>query len=251
MSDSAPIRPRHVAIIMDGNGRWARERGLPRLKGHEEGAESVLSALRSCRELGIPFLTLYAFSSENWTRPRDEVTGLMQLLRFMLKSREKDLHKERVRLRVIGRMEDLPSDLRANLERVMRDTEGYTEHTLVLALSYGSRAEIADAARQIAREAAAGTLAPESVTEDTVARHLYAPDIPDPDLLIRTSGEIRLSNFLLWQLSYAEFYFTPVYWPAFREAEFRAAVEEFSRRQRRFGGVAPPSTPPKSGARPC
>lgn len=243
--------PRHIGIIMDGNGRWARERGLPRLKGHEEGAESVISALRSCRELGIPCLTLYAFSSENWTRPREEVTGLMQLLRFMVKNREKDLHQEQVRLRIIGRLQDLPSDLRADLERVMRDTEKYAGHTLVLALSYGSRAEITDAARRIAQKAAAGELAPEAVTEETVARHLYAPDLPDPDLLIRTSGELRLSNFLLWQLSYAEFYFTPVYWPAFREAEFREAVEEFARRQRRFGGTGAGGKHPKTGAGPC
>ena len=231
---------------MDGNGRWARERGLPRLKGHEQGAESVISALRSCRDLGIPFLTLYAFSSENWGRPQDEVSGLMQLLRFMLRHREKDLHKERVRLRVIGRIQDMPTDVRSELERVERETAGYTEHTLVLALSYGSRAEITDAVRRIAGKAAKGELKPDDITEDTVSQHLYAPDVPDPDLMIRTSGELRLSNFLLWQLSYAEFYFTPVYWPAFREAEFREAVDEFARRQRRFGGVEPAK--PEGGA---
>ena len=248
MNAPAPIRPRHVAIIMDGNGRWARERGLPRLKGHEQGAESVISALRSCRDLGIPYLTLYAFSSENWSRPQDEVGGLMQLLRFMLRHREKDLHKEQVRLRVIGRLQDLPADLRSELDRVQRETAGYTEHTLVLALSYGSRAEITDAVRRIAGKAAKGELQPDDITESTVSQHLYAPDVPDPDFLIRTSGEQRLSNFLLWQLSYAEFYFTPVYWPAFREAEFREAVDEFARRQRRFGGVEPAAAPaPKLG----
>ncbi len=248
MNAPAPIRPRHVAIIMDGNGRWARERGLPRLKGHEQGAESVISALRSCRELGIPYLTLYAFSSENWSRPRDEVGGLMQLLRFMLRNREKDLHQERVRLRIIGRVQDLPADLRAELDRVQRETAGYTEHTLVLALSYGSRAEITDAVRRIAGQAAKGEIQPDDITEATVSEHLYAPDVPDPDFLIRTSGELRLSNFLLWQLSYAEFYFTPVYWPAFREAEFREAVDEFARRQRRFGGVEPADPAPRPGA---
>jgi undecaprenyl diphosphate synthase len=239
MTDAPPIRPRHVAIIMDGNGRWARARGLPRLRGHEQGAESVIAALRACRELEIPYLTLYAFSSENWSRPKDEVSGLMRLLRMMLGRRERDLHEHQVRLRVIGRMEDLPADIRRELDRVMRETAAYAGRTLVLALSYGARTEIAHAARRIAEQVRDGALAPEAVTEATVAQNLYAPDVPDPDLLIRTSGELRLSNFLLWQLSYAEFYFTDVCWPAFREPEFRAAVEEYARRQRRFGGTEP------------
>lgn len=229
-------KPHHIAIIMDGNGRWAKAHGLPRLKGHEQGAESVIAVLRACKEMDIGYLTLYAFSSENWSRPTSEVSGLMQLLRTMLRLREKDLHENQVRLRVIGRLAGLPADLRAGLERAMRDTAGYPRQ-LVLALNYGGRAELADAMIAIAQKVKRGVLEPESVTEQTVSDHLYAPDLPDPDLLIRTSGEIRLSNFLLWQLSYAEFYFTPVLWPDFREAQLREAVAEFSRRKRKFGGL--------------
>ena len=237
MSEPVPQPPlRHVAIIMDGNGRWAKARGLPRVRGHEAGAESVIAALRACRELKIPHLTLYAFSVENWRRPRFEIAGLMALLRTFIRAREKELHEHRVRLRVIGRLADLPPDVRTDLDRVIQATAAYTEHTLTLALSYGGRAEIVDAVRAIAERVAAGTLKPADVDERVVASHLYAPDLPDPDLMIRTSGEIRLSNFLLWQLSYAEFYFTPVLWPDFREADLRQAVEEYQRRQRRFGG---------------
>ena len=230
--------PRHVAIIMDGNGRWAKARGLPRLKGHEEGAESVRAIIRACRDMGVEYLTLYAFSVENWVRPPSEIRGLMDLLMRFLKTCEHELHENRVRLRIIGRMEDLPRRVRAELQRVMATTAHYTEGHLILALSYGSRTELAQAAREIARKAKAGELDPGSVDEKTVAAHLYAPDVPDPDLLIRTSGEMRLSNFLLWQLSYAELYVTPVLWPDFREAEFRKALEEYSRRERRFGDVA-------------
>ncbi len=232
---AAPSKPRHVAIIMDGNGRWARQRGWPRLKGHEEGAESVVAAIRACRDHGIPYLTLYAFSSENWVRPRAEVRGLMALLRTFLRKKEQELHENRVRLRVIGQLARLPADVRRELQRVMAATARYTGHTLTLALSYGGRTELTDAARAIAREAAAGRLDPEAVDEDCVAGHLYAPDVPDPDLMIRTSGEQRLSNFLPWQLTYAEFYFTPVLWPDFREAEFAEALDAYARRQRRFG----------------
>ena len=236
MSPPAYI-PRHVAVIMDGNGRWAQERGWPRLRGHEEGAESVIAVIRACRDIGVRYLTLYAFSVENWVRPRAEVAGLMQLLRVFLRRRERDLHENRVRLRVMGRLQDLPDDLQGELRRVQRETEAYAERHLVLALSYGARTEIAEACRAIAREAAEGRLRPEDITEQTVAGHLYLPDVPDPDLLIRTSGELRLSNFLLWQISYAEFYFTDVRWPEFREAQFRAAIEEYGRRHRRFGDV--------------
>jgi undecaprenyl diphosphate synthase len=237
MASPEQMGPRHVAIIMDGNGRWARRRGLSRLRGHEKGADSVIAALRACRELGVRYLTLYAFSVENWVRPRAEILGLMRLLRRFLEQRERELHEHRVRLRVIGRMEDLPRDVARELARVMEETRGYEDRQLVLALSYGGRAEIADAARALAREVRAGRIDPDDIDERAVAARLYAPDVPDPDLMIRTSGEIRLSNFLLWQLSYAELYFTPVLWPDFDEAEFRKAVEAFRERHRRFGDV--------------
>jgi undecaprenyl diphosphate synthase len=234
----APAKvPVHVAIVMDGNGRWAARHGLPRLKGHERGAESVREAVRTCKKLGIRYLTLYAFSVENWSRPRDEISGLMSLLRRFLRHEERELHENRVRLRVIGRLEDLPDAVRKELDRVMAATAAYTEGTLVLALSYGGRTEIANACRAIARKARSGELDPETVDEQTVAHHLYAPDIPDPDLMIRTSGELRLSNFLLWQLSYAELYVTDVLWPDFREPQFVAAVEAYGRRERRFGNI--------------
>ncbi|MBM4155478.1 MAG: di-trans,poly-cis-decaprenylcistransferase [Lentisphaerae bacterium] len=237
MTSPAPDGPRHVAIIMDGNGRWARERGLPRLRGHEAGAESISAALRACRDLGIRYLTLYAFSVENWVRPKAEVAGLMALLRRFLRAREEELHANRTRLRAIGRLDDLPAPARGELQRVMDSTAHFTDRHLVLALSYGGRAEIADAARRIAERVKAGALDPAAVDEAAVAANLYAPDIPDPDLMIRTSGEVRLSNFLLWQLSYAEFHFTPTLWPDFREADLAAAVAEYRRRHRRFGDI--------------
>jgi undecaprenyl diphosphate synthase len=237
MKSAPPAGPRHVAIIMDGNGRWARRRGLPRLRGHEAGAESISAALRACRDLGIQYLTLYAFSVENWVRPRAEVAGLMALLRRFLRNREKELHENRTRLRAIGRLDDLPAPARKELQRVMDSTAHFTERQLVLALSYGGRAEIADAARRIAERVKAGELDPGAVDEAALAAHLYAPDIPDPDLMIRTSGEIRLSNFMLWQLSYAEFHFTPTLWPDFREADLAAAVAEYRGRHRRFGDI--------------
>lgn len=227
--------PVHLAIIMDGNGRWAKQRGLPRTKGHERGAESVRVAIRTCRKLGIRYLTLYAFSVENWARPKAEVDALMDLLKRFLRKEEQELHDNKVRLRAIGRLSDLPKSVRRELNRVMHATEHYKDGTLVLALSYGGRTEIAAATREIARKAKAGEIDPDKVDEATVASHLYAPDIPDPDLLIRTSGEMRISNFLLWQVSYAEFYITDILWPDFREEQIIKAVEEYGRRQRRFG----------------
>jgi len=234
---AGPRVPVHVAVIMDGNGRWAKQHGQPRIRGHEKGAESVRVALRTCRKLGIQYLTLYAFSVENWGRPKAEVEALMGLLRKFLRDEERELHENKVRLRAIGRLSDLPESVRKELTRVMAATAHHTGGTLVLALSYGSRTEIAAAAKEIARQAKAGILDPETIDEATVTAHLYAPDIPDPDLMIRTSGEMRLSNFLLWQLSYAELYVTDVLWPDFREEHLTKAVEEFSRRQRRFGLV--------------
>ena len=229
--------PTHIAIIMDGNGRWAQQNGLPRIKGHEKGAESVRVAVRTCKKLGVKYLTLYAFSMENWNRPRQEVDALMELLMRFLRQEEHELHENKVRLRVIGRTADLPDSVTRELNRVMKATESYADGNLVLALSYGGRTEIAHAAREIARRAKAGELAVESIDEATVAAHLYAPDIPDPDLLIRTSGEMRVSNFLLWQISYAELYVTDVMWPDFREENLEKAVAEYSRRHRRFGLV--------------
>lgn len=232
-----PLVPAHVAIIMDGNGRWAKQRGLPRLKGHEQGSESVRAVLRACRQAGVKYLTLYAFSIENWIRPKSEIRGLMSLLIRFLRGEEHELHDNKVRLRVIGRIEDLPKGVQKEACRVMKATEHYEGGQLILALSYGGRAEIVNAARQIALKVKAGDIDPEKIDEAMIGQHLYAPDIPDPDLLIRTSGEMRASNFLLWQISYSEFYFTNVLWPDFREKEFLEAIGEYSRRHRRFGDV--------------
>jgi len=230
--------PDHVAIIMDGNGRWAEQRGLLRSKGHEKGAESVRVAIRACRKLGIRYLTLYAFSVENWSRPKPEIEALMNLLKKFLRNEVRELHENKVRLRAIGRLSDLPKSVRRELNEAIRVTEHYKEATLVLALSYGGRTEIAHAAQELARKVKAGVLEPEAIDEAAVAAHLYAPDIPDPDLLIRTSGEMRISNFLLWELSYSELYVTDTLWPDFREEHMVKAVEEYARRHRRFGGIS-------------
>jgi undecaprenyl diphosphate synthase len=230
--------PSHVAIIMDGNGRWAKQRGLPRIKGHEQGAESVRAVLRAARQAGVKFLTLYAFSTENWIRPKDEVDGLMNLLGVFLDRYEGDLLKNKIRLRVMGQIERLPEKVQKKLAKLMEKSAKDYEYTLIIALSYGSRLEIAEAAKAIALKAAKGELDPETVNEETVAQHLYLPDVPDPELMIRTSGEMRLSNFLLWQLSYAELYVTDIFWPDFREPEFFKALEAFNQRGRRYGGIA-------------
>ncbi|MFA5688333.1 MAG: isoprenyl transferase [Kiritimatiellales bacterium] len=229
--------PAHVAIIMDGNGRWAQRRGFPRLKGHEEGAQSILAVLKAAQKAGVKYITLYAFSTENWTRPQEEVDGLMSLLAQFMEKHSPLFLKNKIRLRVIGQMERLPEKVQKKLSALMAESEKEYEHTLIVALSYGGRQEIAAAAKKIAREAVAGKLDPETIDETTVAAHLYLPDVPDPELMIRTSGEQRLSNFLLWQLSYAELYITETLWPDFREPEFFAALEAFNRRCRRYGGV--------------
>jgi undecaprenyl diphosphate synthase len=230
--------PRHVAIIMDGNGRWAKQRGLSRLRGHQEGARSVQEVLEEALACGVEYLTLYAFSVENWIRPREEVKGLMLLLQQYLRRNVKELHQREVRFRAIGRLTDLPAGIQREIAKTTRDTAGYTRGNLTLCLSYGGRAELADAARAIARKVRAGEIDPEAVSETLLASHLYAPDLPDPDLMIRTSNEQRISNFLLWQLSYAEFYFTPTLWPDFRAPQFRAALEAYAQRHRRFGDIA-------------
>ncbi len=229
--------PRHIAIIMDGNGRWAKERGLPRLKGHERGAESVRAITEECVALGVEFLTLYAFSTENWKRPEEEVAGLWVLLEHFLEMELPTMMKNGVRLRAIGRIHELPESTQAKLAQTIAATAKNPATTLILALNYSSRTELADAARALATEAAAGTLDPTTITSDTLSARLYTAEYPDPELMIRTSGELRLSNFLLWQLSYAEFFITPKLWPDFGKAELREAVAEFHRRDRRFGGL--------------
>ena len=249
---AAPARvPRHIAIIMDGNGRWARQRGLTRLKGHEAGAETVRCVIRYCRTHGVRYLTLYAFSTENWTRPAAEVMGLMGLLRRFIDAHAAELHENRVRLRVIGNLADLSPDIQAMVARLEDATRAYDAGNLVLALSYSGRSEIVRAARRLAERVRSGALDPAAIDEAAVTASLDAPDVPDPDLIVRTSGEMRLSNFLLWQSAYSEFYVTPVLWPDFREADFAAALEAFRQRERRFGGVGVPGAPPPAEDRPC
>jgi undecaprenyl diphosphate synthase len=229
--------PRHVALIMDGNGRWAQERGLSRIKGHTEGAQSVRAVLRAAAKAGVEFITVYAFSTENWKRPPQEVEGLMKLLLSSLNAYEQELHENRIRLRIMGQFERLPLPVRMRLQKTIDATKDYTDHTFIIALSYGSRTEIADAAKRIAEKVRAGDLKTKEIDENTIADHLYLPDVPDPELMIRTSGELRLSNFLLWQLSYSEFYITDTYWPDFREEQFYEALADFNHRDRRYGGV--------------
>ena len=229
--------PRHIAVIMDGNGRWARERELPRIAGHEKGAESVRLITEECVALGVEFLTVYAFSTENWKRPPQEVAALWALLEYFLELEMPTLMENRVRLATIGRIEELPEQCRTALADAIARTAANDRMTLVLALNYSSRCEIADAARVLCIEAAAGRLDPADVTADMLAGHLYTQGWPDPDLLIRTSGEMRLSNFLLWQLSYTEIYVTAKRWPDFGKEDLRAAVADYSKRERRFGGL--------------
>jgi undecaprenyl diphosphate synthase len=234
---SADKIPRHIAVIMDGNGRWARERGLPRIEGHRRGSESVRSCTAACMEAGVSFLTLYAFSKENWQRPPDEVKSLMSLLDRFLAERTAEIMERNIRLRAIGHLDDLPEKTRRRLDTAMEKSAGNTALTLTLALSYGARTELADAARAIAREVRAGTLDPDTIGEATVSSHLYTADLPDPDLLIRTSGEMRISNFLLWQISYAEIVVTPKLWPEFGKEDLFAAIREYAGRHRRYGGI--------------
>ena len=229
--------PRHVAIIMDGNGRWAKERGLPRREGHRAGAESVRECVEACKQLGVEFLTLYAFSSENWNRPAAEVTALMALLEKFLEEKSSELMKQNVRLKAIGHLDRLPDRTRRKLDKAIERTSCNTSLTLVLALSYGAREEIVEAARSLATDAAAGRLDPAKIDHATFASRLYTAEIPDPDLLIRTSGELRVSNFLLWQISYAEIVIFKKFWPDFRQADLFEAAQEYARRHRRFGAL--------------
>ena len=228
--------PRHVAIIMDGNGRWAARRGLPRVAGHKAGAEAVRRAMQAAADRGVEVLTLYAFSSENWKRSSEEIADLTSLMRFYLERELKTLAKERIRLKLIGDYSAFGPDLVDRLNRAVEQTAGFDRLTLVVALNYGSRREIADAARSLAEASVAGDIRPAQIDEQALAGRLQTHGLPDLDLLIRTSGEVRLSNFLLWQAAYAELLFVDTLWPDFDEAAFGDALDNYARRQRRFGG---------------
>ena len=235
--DAQELLPLHVAVIMDGNGRWAKSRGLSRVEGHRQGAESARAIIKAASEVGVKYLTLYTFSMENWNRPELEVEAIMRYLAHYLKVEAAELNKSNVRLEAIGQIHRLPEKVQRQLAKTRQALAKNTGLTLVLALSYGSRSEIVDAARIIAAKVKSGKLDPAEVDEAVVGNHLYTGHMPDPDLLIRTSGEMRLSNFMLWQMSYAEMVVTPILWPDFRKAEFFKALEEFARRHRRFGAV--------------
>jgi undecaprenyl diphosphate synthase len=220
---------------MDGNGRWAKQRGLPRIEGHRRGVETVRTVTYAARDLGVKMLTLYAFSAENWNRPKDEVGALMGLLELYLKKELDTFVRDRVRLMTIGRIDELPQGVQRHLEETVDKTREFSEYTLVLALNYGSRDEIVDATRAYAAAVAAGREAPDDVSWEAFAKYLYTSGMPDPDLVIRTSGESRMSNFLLLQAAYAEFYFSPVLWPDFSKADLAAAIADYARRERRYG----------------
>ena len=245
MSSAAPhlsqqakaVLPAHVAVIMDGNGRWAKQRHLPRVEGHRQGVESVRMIVRAAGEVGVKYLTLYAFSVENWNRPKDEVDTLMKYLARYLKNEIGELNRNNVRLEVIGQIYRLPEFVQEQLKKTQAALARNNGLTLILALSYGGRTELVEAMRSIAQKAKAGEIDPAEINEQVVAQHLYTRHWPDPDLLIRTSGELRISNFLLWQISYAELVVTPTLWPDFRKQQFFDALEEYAQRHRRFGGV--------------
>ena len=234
---STPAAPRHVAIIMDGNGRWASARGLPRSAGHKKGVEALRRAVRAARDFGIEYLTIYSFSSENWARPATEVSFLMELLRRFIRQDVADLHREGVRIRVIGSRDGLDPAIAALLDDAEKLTAGNDGLTLVVAFNYGSRQELACAARKLAEAVRDGRLEPSALTAEAIAGELETKGIPDPDLLIRTGGEQRVSNFLLWQMAYTEFVFVPEYWPDFDAAIFARAIDDFRGRDRRFGGL--------------
>jgi len=225
--------PRHIAIIMDGNGRWAKARGLPRLVGHKYGTENLRRVIRACVDLGIEVLTVYAFSTENWGRPKDEVNGLMQLLENVVENELAELHAEGVQIRHIGRLEDLPTGLREKVTHAIEITKNNQRLILCIAWNYGGRDELVSAVRQIIRKG----IKPENIDEDVIADHLFTAGLPEPDLVIRTSGEMRVSNFMIWQSAYSEWYFTPVLWPDFDKDELKKAIEVYNQRDRRFGKV--------------
>ena len=230
--------PKHIAIIMDGNGRWAKVHSLPRIAGHKEGIISVRAITKICGDIGVKHLSLYTFSSENWRRPKNEVKALMRLLLLTIRREIKDLNKNNVRLTTIGNMGDLPDDARKGMEEGLKITEKNSGLNLILALSYGGRQEILKMVQSIARKALNGEIEPEKISEDNIVNELDTAKIPDPDLLIRTGGELRISNFLLWQIAYSEIYVTDIYWPEFREKELLDAVADFQARERRFGHIS-------------
>lgn len=230
--------PAHVAIIMDGNGRWAKARGLPRTAGHKKGAEALRNLLVECQDIGVRYLTIYAFSSENWNRPQPEVSDLMQLLRFYLERELRTLVKHGIRLKIIGDLSQVEPGIRKQIEDAERKTASNSRFQLTVALSYGARSELLQATRSIAEKVKNGELRAEDVTEQTISEHLYTAGLPDPDLLIRTGGEQRLSNFLLWQQAYTELFFTPVFWPDFSIEHFKIALAEYAKRERRYGTTA-------------
>jgi len=229
--------PAHVAVIMDGNGRWATGRGLPRVAGHVEGVNAARGLVRAADAAGVRYVTLYAFSTENWNRPEDEVSTLMRLLEESIYRELPELMERNVRLRAIGRPTGVPAPVRRGIDHVVHETRGNTGLTLLMAFNYGGRDELLDAFRALARQVQAGQLAPEDIDDKHVASALYTEGVPDPDLLIRTSGEMRVSNFLLWQIAYTELWITPVLWPDFRAVDLYRAIAEFQQRNRRFGGV--------------
>lgn len=229
--------PRHIAIIMDGNGRWAKARGLPRAAGHKAGVETLRETIRAAGKMGIPFLTLFAFSSENWSRPRSEVSDLMGLLKLFIRRDLADLHRENVRVRIIGERDGLTKDILGLLNEAETLTEKNQGLTLVIAFNYGSRNEITRAVKKLVDDVSAGIIASTAITMEAISARLDTAEMPDPDLIIRTSGEMRLSNFLLWQAAYSEFMFLPCYWPDFRPTHLSEAIEVFQSRERRFGGV--------------
>ncbi|MEE4265555.1 MAG: isoprenyl transferase [Desulfobacteraceae bacterium] len=242
-SSSKPVEldttqlPAHVAIIMDGNGRWAKKRLLNRVNGHEKGSDTVRTVVRACREVGISYLTLYAFSTENWQRPKAEVEALMTLLGNFLRSEQKELVENNIRLRTIGQADRLPAKVQQALHETISATEDNSAMTLILALSYGSRAEIIRMVQEVASKVKHGEIDPKSISSELIADHLYTRGIPDPDLLIRTSGEMRISNFLLWQIAYTEIFVTPTLWPDFSRDELLEILKDYQGRERRYGKV--------------
>lgn len=232
-----PNHPQHIAIIMDGNGRWAEKQGFPRIRGHEMGVRRVEEIIRAAQDEGIKYLTLYAFSKENWQRPQAEVSFLMGLLSQYLDQKLKEMKKNNLVFNAIGELRDLPEPIQKKIAGGMRDTRQNTGLVITFAFSYSSRREIAEACRKIAGEVLKGLIKPEEITEQTLSEHLYTANLPDPDLLIRTSGEMRISNFLLWQISYAELYVTEKFWPEFTREEFLAALDAYGKRERRFGQI--------------
>lgn len=229
--------PQHVAVIMDGNGRWAKKRGLNRIRGHEKGADAVRGIVRTSREIGIPWLTLYAFSEENWKRSKVEIAALMNLLKRFLRSERREMNEKGIRLNSIGRLEKLPKDTRDALLGVMEETASNQDMVLTLALSYGGRQEIRDAMVNLASRVEKGDLRAADISEEMISNALYTAQMPDPDLLIRTSGESRVSNFLLWQIEYTEIYITSTLWPDFGKREYVAAIRDYQQRERRFGAI--------------